>query len=71
MLMEIACWNLTSVYKFPNNKILIYISLCDFSFQFYIGGNAALIGNKIAQVFPKVEVCRFLKLDVLSNLFKK
>lgn len=61
------------MYKFPNNIISIYISLCDFffSFQFYIGGNAALIGNKIAQVFPKVEVCRFLNIDVFSNLFKK
>lgn len=42
-----------------------------FSIQFYIGGNAALIGNKIAQVFPKVEVSRFLNIDVFSNLFKK
>lgn len=42
-----------------------------FSFQFYIGGNAALIGNKIAQVFPEVEVCRFFNIYVLNNLFKK
>lgn len=38
----------------------------NFLFQFYIGGNAALIGSKIAEKFPDVEVSIFFLTYILK-----